>query len=139
MEKYNLINDVKVFGFKVNSFPAGIGVAFDELIKKTGDPAGARAYYGISEFKEGKMIYYATAEEKTEGEAEKYNYEKLKIEKGEYLTSTLFDWRKKTECIKDVFYEIIQDNRVNKSKPAIEWYKNDNEMICLVKMNESKN
>jgi predicted transcriptional regulator YdeE len=139
MKKYNLINDVKVFGFKVNSFPAGIGVAFDELIKKTGDPAGARAYYGISEFKDGKMIYYVVAEEKTEGEAEKYNYEKLKIEKGEYLTSTLFDWRKKTECIKDVFYEIIQDNRVNKSKPAIEWYKNDNEMMCLVKMTESKN
>jgi predicted transcriptional regulator YdeE len=139
MEKYKLNNDVKVFGFKVTSFPAGIGAAFDELIKKTGDPAGERAYYGIGEFRDGKMIYYAAAEEKTEGEAEKYNYDKLKIEKGDYLSKTLFDWRKNTECIKDAFYEIIQDDRVNKSKPAIEWYKDDNEMICLVKMNESEN
>jgi hypothetical protein len=75
-------------------------------------------------------------EEKFEGEAEKYNYEKLKIEKGKYLTSTILEWQKKTECIKDIFYEIIQDPLVNKTKPAIECYKDDNEMICLLKMKE---
>src|SRR5664279_469344 len=116
MEKYNLTHDITVFGRQVKTFPSGIGEAFDELIKKTGDRAGARDYYGISEFKDGKMIYYAVAEEKAEGEAGKYNYEKLKIEKGEYLTGTIIDWQKKTECIKDVFYEIIQDPRVNKTK-----------------------
>lgn len=137
MEKYNFNNDVKVFGLQVKTFPSGIGEAFDELIKKTGDCAGARDYYGISEFKDGKWIYYAVAEEKFTGEAQIYNYEELKIEKGEYLTNTVFEWRRKTECIKDVFSEIIQDARVNKTKPAIEWYKNDNEMMCLVKMNES--
>lgn len=136
METFNLINDVKVFGLQVQTFPSGIDEAFNELIKKTGDCAGARAYYGISEFKDGKMRYYAMAGEKYTGEAEKYNYEKLAIEKGEYLTSSIQEWRKKTECIKDVFYEIIQDPRVNKTKPAIEWYKDDNEMICLVKMND---
>lgn len=136
MEKYSITSDIPVFGLQVKTFPSGIGEAFDELIKKTGDCAGARAYYGISEFKDGNMVYYATAEEKIEHEAEKYNYEKLKIEKGEYLTSTVIDWQKKTECIKDVFYEIIQDPRVNKTKPAIEWYKSDTEMMCLVKMND---
>ena len=75
-------NDVKVFGIQVKTFPSGIGEAFDELIKKTGD-AVTRSYYGISEFKDGKMIYYAAAEEKFNGEAEKYNYEKFTIEKGE--------------------------------------------------------
>jgi predicted transcriptional regulator YdeE len=136
MEIYNLAHDITVFGLQVKAFPSGIGEAFDELIKKTGDCADARAYYGISEFKDGKMLYYAVAEEKIKGEAEKYDYEKLKIEEGNYLTSTVFDWRKKTECIKDVFYEIIQDPRVNKTKPAIEWYKSDNEMMCMVKMND---
>lgn len=136
MEKYSLNHDIKVFGLQVKTFPLGIGEAFDELIKKTGDCAGARDYYGISKFKDGKMIYYAVAAEKFTGEAQKYNYEELKIAKGEYLTSTVFEWRKKTECIKDVFSEIIQDTRVNKTKPAIEWYKDDNEMMCLVKMGE---
>jgi predicted transcriptional regulator YdeE len=133
MEKYNLADDVIVFGFQVKTFPSGIGEAFDELIKNTGDCAGERRYYGISEFKNGKMIYYAAAEEKAKGEAEKYGYERLKIEKGEYLTSTVFGWRKKTDHIKDVFSEIIKDPHVNKMKPAIEWYKNDTEMMCLVK------
>jgi hypothetical protein len=134
MEKYNQTNEIKVFGFQVKTFPSGIGGAFDELIKMTGDCAGARSYYGISEFKNGNIYYYSVAEEKFPGEAEKYNCENLKIEKGEYLTITLFDWRNKTNGIKDLFFEIINDPHVNISKPAIEWYKNDNEMMCLVKM-----
>ena len=133
MEKYNLTNDVKLFGLQVKTFPSGVAEMFHELIKKTGDES--RAYYGISEFNDGKMVYYATAEEKFEGEAEKYNCEKLKIEKGEYLASTIFGWRKKTDCIKDVFTELIKDPRVNKTKPAIEWYKDDNEMMCMVELN----
>lgn len=134
MEKYNLTNDIKVFGLPVKTFPSGVAEMFHELIKKTGDES--RAYYGISEFKNDKMVYYAAAEERFEGEAEKYNCEKLKIEKGNYLTDKLLDWRNKTDCIKDVFAEIIQDPRVNKTKPAIEWYKDDIEMMCMVEMND---
>ena len=43
------------------------------------------------------------------------------------------DWRKKTGCIKDVFHEMMQDNRFDGSKPCIEWYKNDEEMLCMLK------
>ena len=134
MEKYNLPADLNVFGFPVDNFPAGIKEAFDKLIQKTGDCAGDRAYYGLSEFKNGKMIYYALAEEKFPGEANKYYYEKLTIDKGDYLTIRVSDWQNKTGCIKDFFSKIIQDSRVNKSKPAIEWYRSDTEMICLVQM-----
>lgn len=81
------------------------------------------------------MVYYAVAEEKLEGEAEKYDCERLKIDKGNYLTATILEWQKKTDCIKDVFSKIIQDSHVNKSKPAIEWYKSDNEMMCMVQLN----
>ena len=135
MKTYNLDKDIKVFGLQVKTFPSGIGEAFIELIKKTGDAAGSRAYYGISEFNGGKMTYYAVAEEKFSGEAEKYKCEKLKIEKGEYVTTTVLEWRRKTDCIKDVFQELLQDSRVNKTKPAIEWYKDDNEMMCMVELN----
>lgn len=138
MKEYTFENDVNVFGVNVTTFPSGISDAFNELIKETGDCAGARDYYGISEFKDGRMVYYAVAAEKFKGESEKYNYEKLSIEKGKYASVTVFDWRKKTDCIKDVFGEILQHPQVDKTKPAIEWYRNDNEMICLVKMKESQ-
>lgn len=136
MKEFILPADIKVFGFLVTTFPAGIADAFDILIQKTGDCAGARNYYGLSDFKNGKMVYYALAEEKFHSEAEKYNYEKFTIEKGNYLTMTVSEWQKKTNSIKDIFSEIIQDPRVNKTKPAIEWYKSEDEMMCLVQTND---
>jgi predicted transcriptional regulator YdeE len=135
MEKYVLENDVKVFGIEVKTFPAGIGEAFDELIRKTGDGAGARNYYGVSSMNnDGKIMYKAVAEERYEGEASKYNYDESTIEKGEYLFEALKDWRNNTACIKDIFYAMMNDDRIDKTKPCIEWYKDDDEMYCMVKM-----
>jgi predicted transcriptional regulator YdeE len=138
MEIYNLPNDIKAFGFQVTNFPEGIGEAFETLIKTI--PGGFdRPYYGISFMDQnGKMIYNVAAQEKYEGEAEKYNYKGFVIERGEYVTITLRDWRKKTDCIKDLFHEIMGDSRVDKTKPAIEWYKNDDEMMCMVKTISAK-
>lgn len=135
MKEFNFAEDVNVFGFSLDTFPAGIGGAFDILIQKTGDRAGTRSYYGLSEFKNDKMIYYALAEEKFPGEGKKFNYEKFTIEKGDYLTMKVSDWQNKINSINHVFSEIIEDSRVNKTKPAIEWYINEDEMMCLVQMN----
>ena len=138
MEIYNLINDIKVFGFQVKSFPRGIGDDFESLIKIV--PGGfERPYYGISYLdKDGQILYNATALEKYEGEAEKYNCKRYTIDKGEYVAITVYDWRQKTDCIKDVFHEIMQDSRVDKTNPAVEWYKNDDEMMCMVQTASSK-
>jgi predicted transcriptional regulator YdeE len=93
-----------------------------------------RPYYGISYVApDGKMVYYATAKEKYNGEAEKYNCERFTIAKGEYLTIRVDDWRKKTATINDIFYELVKDERTDKTTPGIEWYKNDGEMLCMIK------
>jgi hypothetical protein len=134
MEKYNMKNDLKVFGVHVKNFPKGIGLAFDSLLEMI--PGGFdRSYYGISSMSEtGTVVYKAVAEEKFDGEAQKYNCEQDVISKGEYLTVSLKDWRKKTDSIKDIFHEMMKDDRVDKTKPCIEWYKDDNEMMCMLKM-----
>ncbi|MEO8861797.1 MAG: hypothetical protein ABI358_10265 [Ginsengibacter sp.] len=133
MEEYIFQEEIKVFGTRVKTFPTGISEVFESLIKMTGDASGARNYYGISEFKEGVMYYYAVAEEKLSGEAKKYNCEELKIESGLYLAISMHDWRKNLNCIKDIFSELLRDARVDKTKPAIEWYKDDDKMLCLIK------
>ena len=46
------------------------------------------------------------------------------------------DWRKNLECIKDVFHDVMEDERADKSKEVIEWYKTGTEMLCLVKVKE---
>ncbi|HVZ97654.1 MAG TPA: hypothetical protein VG847_12310 [Chitinophagaceae bacterium] len=132
MESYTIVTDIKTFGKIVPGFPTGIGEAFDELVAVTGNRAGERDYYGISEYKNGKMNYYAVAAEKSEGEGQKLGYEILIISKGHYLVSELQDWKKNTHCIKDIFMEMMQDKSVDKEKPAIEWYKNDHEMFCML-------
>jgi hypothetical protein len=133
MKTYNLKNDLKVFGVQVKNFPGGVAEAFDRLTKLFPED-DKRSYYGIFEMdKNGRMHYYATAEELHAGEAEKHNCERYVIEKGEYLTETLEDWQKKTECIKDVFQEMMPDKRVDKMKPGVEWYKSGTEMLCMLK------
>jgi hypothetical protein len=134
MEKYILQCDLKVFGVQVKTFPVGIDEAFYELIKKTDDCAGERNYYGVSSMDyDGEIIYKAVAEEKYTDEAEKFNYEQTTIEKGEYFFTILKGWSSKKHCIKDIFHEMMKDERVDKTKPCVEWYKNDDEMLCMVK------
>ena len=134
METYNLKNDLKVFGKEVATFPLGVKEAFGALLDMIPD-GFKRSYYGLSYMDEtGRIIYMATAEEKHEGEAEKYDCQRYVIEKGEYLAVAINDWLKKVHTIKDVFHEMMEDDRADKTKPVVEWYKTETEMLCLVKM-----
>jgi hypothetical protein len=134
MEKLVFGNDVKVFGKAVTIVPLKVGEAFNELIKATGDPAGQRNYYGISYIdSRGNISYKAVAQEKYIGEAEKFNYETSTIEHGEYIFEVLRNWRNCTGEIKNIFLRMMNDEHTDKTKPCIEWYKNDDEMLCLMK------
>lgn len=137
MEKYHITQNLKVFGTQVKTFPEGIGEAFHNLIEMLPDGKN-RSYYGISEFNNGRMVYYAAAEETFTGEAKKYNCETYTIEKGNYLTVAIHDWRSKTDSIKDVFGALLQNHSADKTKPCVEWYKNDDQMLCMVKTGTSK-
>lgn len=132
MEKYILPDDLRVFGVQVKTFPNGISEAFDSLVKMLSGRFD-RSFYGISYVENDAMVYIAAAVEKYKGEAEKYNCKGYTIEKGEYLTETVNEWRKKTDRIGDVFHDMMRDARVDKTKPAVEWYKNDEEMLCMVR------
>ncbi len=132
MKKYNLQNDIQTFGKRVETFPQGIKEAFDELVKMVG--GFTRSFYGISKAgDDDKMLYYAVAEEKSDVEAEKYNCETFVIEKGEYLISSLTDWETQTNLINGIFHEMMTDSSIDRTKPAIEWYKNSDEMFCMVR------
>jgi hypothetical protein len=133
MEKYMVKEDIKVLGKPVPTFPLGISEVFDSLMHLLPDGA-SRNYYGISWMENNKMIYFAAAQEKFDGEAESYRCEPSIIEKGEYLIAPIHDWRLKLECIKDVFHELLQDQRVDFAKPCIEWYRTHDEMWCMVKI-----
>jgi predicted transcriptional regulator YdeE len=132
MRTLKVETDLKVFGLEVPNFPMGIKETFDTLVAKV--PEGLnRNYYGISYMENQKVVYIAAVEQKNEDEPKKYNCEKYLIEKGEYLGEDVHNWMQKTDSIKDVFHELMQNDNIDCSKPCIEWYKNDDEMVCMVK------
>lgn len=132
MKIYMQENDQPVFGLLVRTFPEGIGKAFSDLMKSIPD-GEKRSYYGISKINDtGTISYWAVAEEKNEGEAEKYGYERFTIPKAEYLSEVVFDWKSKTACIKDVFHEMMQDPLADATSPCIEWYYAEDEMLCML-------
>lgn len=134
MEMYKIEQDIKVLCLLVPSFPAGIQEAFESMMNKL--PAGpVRRFYGISYIDDKEQIVYKTAAEELKAdEAEKYGYEKFTLKKGEYLTITILNWMQKLECIKDAFMTLMEDPRMDKTFPCVEWYKDDNEMMCMVKI-----
>jgi hypothetical protein len=135
MKIYNLENDVKVIGVEVKNFPEGIGDAFDKIVNMISGEFD-RSYYGISEMTEKGFIYKAAAEEKYEDEGKKYDCQRYTIEKGEYVMISIKDWRKKIDSIKYVFQELLLHSHIDKTQPCVEWYKNDDEMLCMVKIKE---
>jgi predicted transcriptional regulator YdeE len=133
MEKIKIDNDLTVMGITVTDFPNGIGKTFDKLVKEI--PGGFdRPYYGISRMTPNGFHYLAAALEKYDGEALKHNYERDKVEKGEYLVMPLENWRSKTDMIKDIFTKMMDDPNADTSKPCVEWYKDEKVMLCMVRM-----
>lgn len=132
MEIYHQQEDITVFGVHVKTFPNGIKEAFDLLVTEFGKD---RSYYGISWMEENdEVIYYAMVPEAFKGEANKYHYEKLLISKGDYRTETIFNWLDKVDSIKDVFSRLMPNGRPDKNRPCVEWYKSDDEMLCMIKV-----
>lgn len=131
MESYMVAQDVRVFGILVETFPLGIKEAFESLVKSFGS---GRSYYGLSWCAEsGEIQYYALVSEAFDGEAKKYNYHQFTLRQGEYRTATLFHWMSKTDTIKDIFMELTGGSSPTKGRPCIEWYKSDQEMMCMIK------
>jgi len=63
----------------------------------------------------------------------KYGYEWLIIDKGEYEIEAVLKWQNNTACIKDVFHDLMGNNRPGKSRLCIEWYQSDDKMLCMIR------
>ena len=135
MELLKLDKEVNVVGIKVETFPEGIGEAFDSLANSFVDGMN-RSYYGITYCKAGNIVYYAASEIKDHSDVERANGQLFRIEKGNYLAEALWDWRKNVTEIKDIFHRMMLDKRVADESTCIEWYKDDDIMWCMIKVHD---
>jgi hypothetical protein len=129
---YNNKQDIPVFGKQVSTFPQGIQEAFDELVDVVG--GFNRPFYGVSWMEGDKVIYYALVEERSGDVVDEKKFKRMKIHKGEYLTETILNWHEKIDSINTTFHKLMEDKRIEHGHPCVEWYKSDEEMVCMVKM-----
>lgn len=132
MDKLHLTDDVNVMGIQVKTFPDRIGEAFDILIQQLPDGLH-RGYYGLSFCEGDQIIYWALAEMKASDEAAHYQLQPFTIEKGLYHTVTITNWRTKTDIVKDVFHTMMEELNCGSGVQCIEWYKTDDELLCMIK------
>jgi len=131
MELYKLTEDVRVIGMRVSNFPDGIEETFGVIMKTLGRE---RDFYGISWMDENENVeFYAMAKEAFPGEGKNYGYELLVLEKGDYETEAVHNWKAKIDSIKDVLHELMGNSKPDKTHPCIEWYQSDEKMVCMIK------
>ena len=136
MEKINLEQDIKVLCVKAASFPEDALNAHQKLHALL-SRKDKRNYFGISapDIK-GKIIYKAAAEIIDPNEVSELGLEVFIIRKGMYYTVTINDFINCIDKIGSTFQDIISKKDIDPEGCCIEWYFNDRDVRCMVKINE---
>jgi hypothetical protein len=138
IEKYELDNDISVMCVQADSFPQGIQTAFEKLGSAISD-TNNRTFFGISHAdKNGNIIYKAAAWEKYEGEGESHCLETFRIKKGVYMGELISDFRENISLIGNTFHKLLKDPRLDRDSYCLEWYKDDRDVLCLVKLDDKE-
>jgi len=139
METINLDNDIKVLCITAKSFPDGIMDAFDQLHSIVPIAEKGRQF-GISQPNQrGEIIYKAALEEVHEGESEKSGCEPFVIKKGKYLFVDRTDFMKDLSGIGSAFQMLISQPDIDPNGYCLEWYLNDKDVRCMVRLDDNKN
>ncbi len=132
METTTLDKDIKVFYVEAKSFPAGIMEAHQKLhalIPFSED----RRYFGISRPENGAIAYKATAEELTDGEAEKLKLPVVTLKKGKYISLLITDYMKDVLSIDRAFKQLLSQPHLDPQGYCVEWYLGK-DVKCMVRL-----
>ena len=137
MEILRLTEDVTVLCEIVPTFPNGIDAAFKSLEKRFSGKA--HSFYGISYIDEAGTLIYKTAV--TASSIDDHASTGLKsfiILKADYLVTTLENRINQLPNIGRALMELMEDERADKTFPCVEWYRSDEQMLCMVKMKDQQ-
>lgn len=133
-----LKRDVKVFYVEAKQFPDGISEAFHTL-EDLHPSVCERPFYGISnEDRNRNIVYWAAVEESYKGEGARYGCKTFVISSGTYLTETIVDFMNNIHSIPKAFNTLLSDPRRDRKFPCVEWYKSDKEMMCMIKLKQTR-
>ena len=133
METVNFDNDVKVLYVQALSFPDGILAAHQKLYGVI-PYSTERKYYGISRPENGSIVYKAGAQELNPGEAEQFKLDTLILKKGNYACIDIHDYMKDIPAIGQAFNQLTELPNIDPLGYCVEWYLNDKDVKCMVRL-----
>ncbi|MFN6327422.1 MAG: hypothetical protein ACK5UE_11365 [Chitinophagales bacterium] len=133
IEAYKLESPIIVIIEKAEDFGKGIGEAFVRLAEKLENKGQKRDCYGLVINENGAMNYYAAYTELYDGEAREKSLPVFTIISGDYYAICIEYWNKNILHIGPTFDQILKSGKVDTSSPCIEFYKTEQELICMVK------
>lgn len=133
IETFKIESPIIVITEKAEDFGKGIGEAFVSLAEKLEHKGEKRECYGIVAKEEDGMNYYAAYTELYAGEAIEKSLSSFTIASGDYQSIRLDEWNKNILHIGPTFDQILKSGKVDTSSPCIEFYKTEQELLCMVK------
>lgn len=133
METYEIASPILVITEIAEDFGKGIGDAFVRLAEKLENNGQKRDCYGIVLNEEDGMNYYAAFTELYDGEAVEKELSTYVISSGKYQSIRVREWNKNILHIGPTFDQILKSGKVDTSSPCIEFYKTEQELLCMVK------
>jgi hypothetical protein len=138
METFIFENDIRVFCVTAKSFPDGIMEAFEKLHASVSLGDRGRQF-GISRPNpKGQIVYKAALEEINDGDAERFGCEPFVIQKGSYIFLDRLNFMKDLQSIGKAFHELISQPGVDPNGYCLEWYLNQNDVRCMVRLDDNK-
>ncbi|MCB5239374.1 MULTISPECIES: transcriptional regulator [Niallia] len=136
METIFIENDINVFCITAKSFPNEILEAHQNLHKMI-PFSKERRYFGLSRPENGMIVYKAAAEKLEIEEEENNECESFIIERGNYRYITVLNYENNPQGIGTAFEELISYSDIDPNGYCVEWYFNDKDVKCMVRLKDN--
>jgi len=133
MKEIELAEDIRLMIVKAKAFPHGVVPAYQELERAISKPAG-RSFYGISRGAEDGGILYWAGVRPIGDEERRLRLEQFTVRRGTYISETLTNWRGREHVLGETFKKLYSDPRVDPLGSCVEWYQDNGDVICMVRI-----
>lgn len=132
MEKYTIDKDIPCYTIEA-AFPNGVLAAHQQLHAAFAG-SSERRYFGISRGTPGGGVAYKAAAEKLSGDSPHNEFGDFIIPQGRYKGTEIKNFRKDVTAIGKLFSTLLQDPELDPHGFCLEWYSNENDVRCMVKL-----
>ena len=124
-----IMEPIKVMYVEAEDGLSGIRQAWNDLESKLQSLKGRR-FYGTYYFVD--KIYRACVAINSEKEPQKLNLPTWTIPGGKYLKEKIAGWSSRPETIGETFESMAQERDSDRTRPSVEFYKSQQEVILLL-------